>query len=425
MARRVAVVGAGWAGLAAAVRATQLGHAVTLFEMAPQAGGRARRVDTHGVSLDNGQHILIGAYAHTLALMKLVGVDTQRALLRTPLRVSYPDGTGLQLDKGAAVPAFLKAVWRYPGWSRAEKWALLRTTLQWGLKRFTCAADLTVTGLTAHLPEAVRTQLLDPLCVAALNTPPDQASARVFLRVLRDALMSGPGSADLLLPRWRLSALLPDPALHWLAQQGAQVRLSHRAEQIVPTEAGWQVNGEAFDGVVLACSALEAARLAEPHQPDWAALAQSLHYEPIVTVYAHSPDTQLPEPMMALHSGPNAPAQFVFDLGRISGMEGVLAFVISGAAPWVNQGADATLAATLKQAQRALAQHLASPLIGLRALTEKRATFLCTPGLQRPGALLQPGLAAAGDYIDGPYPATLEGAVRSGQEAAERVFAER
>jgi len=76
------------------------------------------------------------------------------------------------------------------------------------------------------------------------------------------------------------------------------------------------------------------------------------------------------------------------------------------------------MAATLRQGQQALAAHLRAPLTGMRALTEKRATFLCTPALRRPAMQVAPGLWAAGDYVDGPYPATLEGAVRSGRDAA-------
>jgi len=95
--------------------------------------------------------------------------------------------------------------------------------------------------------------------------------------------------------------------------------------------------------------------------------------------------------------------------------------VISGAAPWVARGLEATGAAVLAQAQAALAWR--SPPTLLRCLAEKRATFACTPGLQRPGTAVAPGLWAAGDYVDGPYPATLEGAVRSGRAAAQAVLA--
>ena len=99
--KHVAVVGAGWAGLAAAVQATDLGHRVALFDMAAQAGGRARSVPVpHTAELDNGQHILIGAYRETLRLMRLVDQEPQRVLERRPLELTYPDGSGLRMPQG-------------------------------------------------------------------------------------------------------------------------------------------------------------------------------------------------------------------------------------------------------------------------------------------------------------------------------------
>jgi hypothetical protein len=111
------------------------------------------------------------------------------------------------------------------------------------------------------------------------------------------------------------------------------------------------------------------------------------------------------------------PAQFVFDHGQLGGRPGLLAFVISGAQAWLDRGVAPTRKATLAQAEEQLSAHLQSPLRHLRDLTEKRATFRCVPALERPVALIQPGLVAAGDYVAGPYPATLEGAVRSGVAA--------
>ena len=107
---RVAVVGAGWAGIAAAVHARRAGHRVEVFEMAPQPGGRARTVRVGGLALDNGQHILIGAYTATLELMRLVGADPAMLLRRLPLALQYPDGQGLRLRPGAPMPAFVRAV---------------------------------------------------------------------------------------------------------------------------------------------------------------------------------------------------------------------------------------------------------------------------------------------------------------------------
>jgi len=413
--KRLAVVGGGWAGLAAAIEAVRRGHHVTLFEMAPQLGGRSRGVDVAGMALDNGQHILIGAYVETLALMRTVGVDLGDACMRTPLRVTYPDGVGLQLNPGAPMLAFGGAVLRQRGWRLGERLALLQAATGWVLSGFRCDSSLTVAALTHRLPRAIRDDLIDPLCVAALNTPATYASASVFLRVLKDALFSGPGSADLLLPRVSLSAMLPAPAQRWLIEAGATLRLQRRVEALVADGDGdgWSLDGEHFDQVVLATTPVEAARLTRGIAPDWSRTAAALRYEPIVTVYLQGDGVRLPEPMLALRSDERSPAQFVFDRGQLGGPTGLLAFVISGAQPWVDRGMEATSNAAIAQAQAALG--LALTLV--QTLTEKRATFRCTPGLQRPAMRIAPNLHAAGDHVAGPYPATLEGAVRSGRNA--------
>jgi hypothetical protein len=116
-----------------------------------------------------------------------------------------------------------------------------------------------------------------------------------------------------------------------------------------------------------------------------------------------------------------APAQFVFDRGQLGGPQGLLAFVISGAQPWVDRGVDATCKAVMDQATEALGANLRGPLSLVQNMTEKRATFRCTPGLVRPPMRIADGLHAAGDYVAGPYPATLEGAVRSGMQAVQAL----
>ena len=260
-ARRVAIVGAGWAGISAAVHARLAGHEVQVFEMAAQAGGRARTVRVAGHDLDNGQHILIGAYGATLELMRVVGADPSARLLRMPLALQYPDGTGLRLPAGAPLPAFVRGVLARHGWSWADRISLLAHATRWAAMRFVCAETLTVAELCKHMPAAVHRQLVEPLCVAALNTPATSASARIFLRVLRDALFSGPGSSDLLLPAAPLGALLPQPAMAWFETQGVRVHRSTRVVQVQPDGQGWRVDGLAFEAVVLACSAAEATRL--------------------------------------------------------------------------------------------------------------------------------------------------------------------
>ena len=421
--RSVAIIGAGWAGLAAALECTAASARVTLFEMAPMAGGRARDVGLAAEGLDNGQHICIGAYRDTLRLMAQLGVAETDAFLRMPLRLVDPQGSGLRLPPGPPMLAFGRAVIGHAHWAWRDKLSLLRAALAWHRNGFRCDARVTVVELCANLSRPIFRDLVEPLCVAALNTPAGSASGTVFLRVLRDALATGRGASDLLLPRLGLSSLLPTPALARLAASGATLHLARRVEAIDADGLGWRVDGVRFDAVIVAASAVEAARLLDRHDAAWSSRAAALRYEPIVTVYARSADARLPEPMLSLRADAEHPAQFVFDRGQLGGAPGLLAFVISGAADWIARGAPEAERAVLAQAHATLREFLRGPLQAIRTIVEKRATFRCTPLLERPAMAVRPGLFAAGDFIDGPYPATLEGAVRSGVAAARAALA--
>ena len=412
--RTVAVIGGGWAGLAAAVEASRAGADVTLFEMAPQLGGRARDVSVDGMALDNGQHIAIGAYSETLALLRDLGIAEDHAFLRMPLRLMDADGEGLILRGGPSSLAFVRGVLTHSGWSWADKLSLLRAAAGWLAGGFRCSELLTVADLSRTIRDRVQRELIEPLCVAALNTDASAASARVFLRVVRDALFSGSGASDLLLPRLGLGKILPTPAAHWLVRAGVTIHLRHRVQELMAAGPGWTVDGAPFDAVVLASTTSENARLVNAVSPTWAAMAGALPFAPIATVYLRSVGTSLPWPMLVLHADERQPAQFVFDRGQLGGVEGLLAFVISGAEKWVDLGSEAMLDATRRQAEATLGAFLRSPLEAVQVVIEKRATFRCTPALRRPVPEIANRLWAAGDYLEGPYPSTLEGAVRSG-----------
>ena len=425
---KLAVIGGGWAGMAAAVTAADAGHQVTVFEAARTLGGRARELpltltDGRDILVDNGQHILIGAYTESLRLMRKVGVDPDQALLRLPLALVFPDGTGLALARGSAPWDALAGILRARGWGWRDRLSLLRAATGWQLSGFTCAPQATVADLCAPLTRRLLDTFIEPLCVSALNTPAAAASGAVFLRVLRDALFGAPGSSNLLLPTKDLSALFPQAAAGWLRQQGHTVHLGHRVRSLTPDTQGpagrWLADGEPFDRVILATSASDAAHASTEwslHAPEpiasslrsWAAATQALHHEAITTVYALAA-SGLTRPMLALPATAQHPAQFVFDRGQLGGPRGLLAFVISASTGE-------------REALQRLVVAQASEQLGLvveplRTITEKRATFACTPGLQRPPMAVAPGLLACGDYIAGPYPATLEGAVRSGRDA--------
>jgi predicted NAD/FAD-dependent oxidoreductase len=259
---------------------------------------------------------------------------------------------------------------------------------------------------------------VEPLCVSALNTPAERSSGQVFLRVLRDALFGrghgGWGGSNLLLPAAPLGDLFPDAAQAWLVARGADVRLGRRVQQVARTEDRWLVDGEVFDHVVLATPPWESMRLVAAASVDaneWMQAVESLAYEAIATVYAIG-GPRLPLPMLTLRSGPGAPAQFVFDRSQLGGPAGLLAFVVS---------ASANDKALIEGEVLAQAAALGWSVRPLQTVVEKRATFACVPGLKRPGMAIAPGLWACGDYVEGPYPATLEGAVRAGLAVAQRL----
>ncbi|WP_210546707.1 hydroxysqualene dehydroxylase HpnE [Rhodoferax sp. PAMC 29310] len=432
---KIAIIGAGWAGMAAAVQVTKSGHTAIVFEAARAIGGRARALDTSlpdgtEVTLDNGQHILIGAYADTLKLMAEVGVREQDTLRRTPMALLFPDGKGLRFPNWPTPLDALGGIVTAKGWTWADKGSLLRVATAWQFSRFLCPPTLSVAALCAGLTPRVMTELIEPLCVSALNTPAHRASAQVFLRVMKDALFGVQGGSHLLLPKQDLTALFPGPAASWLAQRGGQVQLGVRVEQLTPSGAQWLVNDQRFDAVILATSSAHAARLLEntaqaapapliTQLQDWIAVTAALQFEAIATVYAWAPQASLSHPMVSLppsHDAEHpAPAQFVFDRGQLGGPKGLLAFVVSA-----SEGDRETLQTQVIQQAKT---QLGLSLQAVTAVVDKRATFACTPGLQRPVMKVAPGLLACGDYVKGPYPATLEGAVRSGLAAANAALA--
>ena len=435
---KIAIIGAGWAGMAAAVEATLAGHNAIVFEASRSIGGRARAIngtlpDGTPVTLDNGQHILIGAYTETLRLMRLVGVQLDAALLSLPMTLLFPDGQGLRFPAWPTPLDALGGIVMARGWTVADKWCLLRVATGWQRQGFQCAASQSVAGLCQGLSPRVMAQLIEPLCVSALNTPAGRASAQVFLRVMQDALFGGQGGSRLLLPRLDLSELFPQAAARWLAAHGGQLRLGSRVDSATPQGAQWQVNsgpvtGDVFDAVLFATSASESVRALENSAQaatdsiasrirHWTELTRALQFEAITTVYAWGPHATLPHPMLTLRASPAtttasiapAPAQFAFDRGQLGGPQGLLAFVVSASIG----KREALQAQVLLQAQ----QQLGLTLQAIQTIVERRATFACTPGLRRPPLQIAPGLLVCGDYVDGPYPATLEGAVRSGMAA--------
>ena len=305
MGQRIAVVGAGYAGMAAAVTLAERGIPVTVLESGPVPGGRARRVTTEGRELDNGQHILIGAYTALLRLMRQVGVH-DGALLRLPLDLRYADGFRL---RGAAGLLFGG---RIPFRERVDAILFMLSLKR---KAFRLPAELSVDALLdQHRQNGVLGHYVwRPLCVSALNTPPERASAQVFATVLRDSLAGPAGASDLLLPRVDLSKLFPEPAADYVRAHGGEVRTNAPVRDIAELR-------DRYTQVIIAVG---------PHQlktllPE---AAIDYEYQPIYTCYLQYPESvALPCPMLGFADGL---VQWAFDRGALTGERGRIACVIS------------------------------------------------------------------------------------------------
>lgn len=454
---RVAVIGAGWAGCAAAVELAHYGQAVTLIESTRMPGGRARLIQANGTSvkssldrnagissLDNGQHILLGAYSETLRLMKRIGVSASQKLLKLPLQMCYPPHSGAMQFKAANLPApfhLMIGLIRAKGLDRNDKMALARFASSARWMGWILHQDCTVAELLDRFDQTERLNSLlwTPLCLAALNTPPERASAQIFLNVLHDSLGARRRDADMLIPRCDLSELLPIPAIRFIKDHGGKIVMARRADALIRKENTWQVqyahagsqalstaaaDNDAFDAIIIATSATEARRLLSEWCPVPIPFPET--YEPITTCYLqYDRSLKLPQPLYALKDAPAHGhwGQFVFDRGHLDAAQaGLLSVVISASSSAAALPHSALALAIATQLSATFCEPRLNSPLRAQVISEKRATFSCAPGLRRPTAETGvSNLYLAGDYVQSSYPGTIESAVRSGVQAAKLV----
>ena len=433
-ANSIIVVGGGWAGLSTAIELTQQGKHVTLLESARQLGGRARRLPFGPLSVDNGQHLFIAAYSETLRLMKLIGLKEDEAFVRLTLKLMLKGkDTQLELNTGK-LPAPLHLGWgllNARGLSRYEKAQALRFSMHLYLSGFRQKTDCSVSELlSAHnQPANLVAALWEPLCLATLNTPAAQASAQVFLRVLRDTFGLRRSDSDLLISRSDLGGAFPAPAMDFIERSGSCIRLASRVTELKldnDVVTGVCLGDERLnaDHVILAVPPHIGQKLLAPHK-QLSPLAEQLgafDYQPITTIYLQYPeDTHMETAMLGMVG---TVSQWVFDR-TTCGQPGLMAVVISGPGAHMQQDKEALV----QQVTAELAEqfpHWPAPADNM-VIREKRATFSCDVGIEqlRPGnTTATRGLWLAGDFTATGYPATLEGAVRSGVQCAKRILAQ-
>jgi len=431
-ALKTVVAGGGWAGLAAAVTLGRYGTPVALFEASKQLGGRARSVSMESWQIDNGQHIMLGAYRNILGLLSTLGVPEQQIVKRKLLQLKMHGADGetviMQVHNVAAPMHLLWGLMRTRGLDLHERGTALRLGARLIRDRFKVSQDqplekwLLQNGQTRRL---IR-YLWQPLCLAMLNTPIKEASTQVFLHILRKHFAREREDSDLLFILPNLSDSLPLHARVFIEANGGEIQLQQRitALSIAGNRLQGFYCGETFhpcEQLILATPSWVTKKLLAQH-PSTKTLSEQLdelHHHPICTVYLQYPETvQLGNELIGLADDI---AHWVFDR-RINGQPGLMAAVICGPGKHMTMDNESLAQAVTDELGR-LNPTWPHPL-SWRVLREKRATFSCEAGIQQkrpsPETPVR-GLFLAGDYVNTGYPSTLEGAVKSGIMSARAV----
>jgi squalene-associated FAD-dependent desaturase len=436
--RTVAVVGGGLAGITAALRLADAGTRVTLLEGRPKLGGLTHSFRRDGRWVDNGQHVFLRCCTSYLGLLDRLGVADRVHLqprLDVPVRSGRHAGTARlrRTPPSLALPAPLHlgpALASYRWLSPLARLRTMRAALALGrVDRTATATDEVSFGhwLTAHgqSPRAVEA-VWDLIGVATLNARAADASLALAATVFQLGLLERADAADIGWSLVPLQQLHGDAAMRALDRAGVEVRLRSRAAALTPAGGRWRLDGEEYDDVVLAVPPPEAEKLLPPGAVDLpAGWAASLGSSPIVNAHVVLDRPVLDEPFVA---GVDSPLQWVFDRTAQGGAaDGQYLAVSLSAADALIDVPVAELRDWVLPALEQLLPAAADARVKEFFVTrERHATFRPAPGSRRfrPGAgTALTGLHLAGAWTDTGWPATMEGAVRSGEAAADALLA--
>ncbi|WII92534.1 hydroxysqualene dehydroxylase HpnE [Kingella negevensis] len=422
--KKVAIIGAGWAGLSAA--ATLAPHTqVTLFEASRIAGGRARSVTAEPFSFaDNGQHLLIGAYQAIFRLLQTAGVNLETAFVRQPLQWHLADGVQFQAAKN--LPAPLNLLFAVLGAKNAmlpEKISLLQQMQALQSHHKKNLPDQSVQSwLDANrVPQKWRDEFWLPMVWGALNTPLERASIQRLCNVMTDGVWASRAASDYLIPREDLGSVFAEPVLRYAQQHGAKWQPETRVREIGFSGCDCVINGEIFDAVIIAVAPYHLLPLLpENFGASVREAVAQLEYHAITTVYLkYEHAFRLPALMTGFTQGT---AQWLIDRSRLNGANEIAAVV--SVSDDVSGSLKTDWAARVHEDVLRVCPDVGAP-IAQQVITEKRATIASTVNRTLPemGDLNVRGIWLAGDWLHARYPATLEAAVLSGQDAARGLLA--
>lgn len=432
----VVVVGGGLAGLAAATRLVQRGHEVTLVEARARLGGATFSFDRGGLAVDNGQHVLLRCYTEYRALLAAFGVS-DRIDLQDRFHIPVLDSAGRRAElRRTDLPAPLHLAGTLARYRLLSPGDRARVLVAAGLLRTLDPTDPRLDRrsfadwLVRHgqRPAAIDA-LWNLITVAALNTDAEHASLALCAMVFRTALLERPDAADIGVPTLPLGELHGAAAHRYLTGHGARVHTRTAARAIRRTDAGFDVVLDGYtvaaDGVVLAVPPDAAAGVLPPGALDRPERLAELGGAPIVNVHTVYDRTVTRDPFTAVVG---SPVQWVFDRSTVAGLDHgqYLAVSLSAAERWIDTPVAELRAQFLPELARLFPAAGGAQVTKFFVTRERRATFRQVPGsarLRPPARTGVPGCVLAGAWTATGWPDTMEGAVRSGTEAARAVAA--
>jgi hydroxysqualene dehydroxylase len=435
---QVDIIGGGYAGCAAALSLLKSGHTIRLWESRPELGGRARRIPVESSKkvdasfLDNGQHLIAGAYHHLIDMLERLYAPGQIPWRRLPLALYE----GKQLEPwfkpvGCWAPfnmalglIFAKLSWK----DRFRFWEVLKS-----LQRKDFFTDYPTVHCLEALHASFYRRMIEPLCLSIFNTPADKVCTERFFCILQ-RLLAHPKDSDALFAEVDLTTLFPDKVADQLSSDGHQVNRASRVRHLIGgAQQRWVIETSTgtfeSDAVILAVAPDQLNALLEmvPQTLECIAMrawVNALHYAPITTIYFQCAQLPaLPYPMVQLDGHPG---QWLFDRTwgrqRASVNEKYYAVVISVAYTWLTLSLEERRLMVIKQIVR-IFDIKPEDIRECFIVNEKRATY-CVEAKKHPPSKIALGyrLYVAGDYIDPLLPATLEAAVKSGVLAAKAVL---
>jgi squalene-associated FAD-dependent desaturase len=405
---RVAVVGGGLAGLAAALELTKQAHDVHLFEARPTLGGAVQTLPVRegdpSPPPDNGQHVALGCCTAYLDFVAEIGRAASIRRVRLGLPVVAEDGSVATIRSG------LVGLLRYGHIGLGERLATARVARKLAKLDPSAHDDETFGSLFRKLgqSQAGVDRFWDVFIRPALNLGTDEVSAAPGIFTVQTALLAGGGASDLLLPTAPLGEMHGDAAGVELGRRGAEISLGTRVASLDELDA---------DGIVVAVPPSESARLlGEPKR--------ELEDSPIVSVHLLFDRRLMGSPLAALLG---SDAHWLFDRGALTGHQperGQYITVVSSGVPELLELRGRGL---IDRIAGQVTERLgAAELLWSRVSKEPAATFAARPRAERlrPGATTgRPNVVRAGAWTDTGWPATMESAVRSGREAARVLTA--